>query len=114
MLLRSVSASGAETLCLSFLLNIEKTGRLFVSGGGELASAGDDGGEERAGASEVGSDGCGLELKSVEFRHIGDAALPGDLAAGIVEGVDVASTLSTRLRLAGGSSSYSGRFICRE
>lgn len=106
--LRSDSTSGAETLCLSFRLNSENTGRLFGSGGGELSSAGDDGGEDRAGGSEVGcigSDGCGLELSGAELIRAGDKGSMGDLGAGAVEGEDAVLACSTRLRLVGGSSS---------
>jgi hypothetical protein len=54
-------------------LNSEKTGRLFVSGGGELSSAGDEGGDDRVGASEkLGGNGCGLELRVVELIRVGD------------------------------------------
>lgn len=104
--LRSDRISGAETLCWSFLLNSEKTGRRFTSGGGELSSAGDDGGDDRVGASEkVGSEGCGLELRRADPKRVGDKGFTGDLGTGVVEGVGSLSASSTRLRLVGGSSS---------
>lgn len=102
-------------LCLSFRLNREKTGRLLRSGGGELSSAGDEGGDDLVGASEkVGNEGCGLELRRVKLMCVGDKVATGDFGTGVFEGVDLLSASSTRLRLAGGSPSYSGRFVCRE
>ena len=86
-------------------MNSEKTGRLFTSAGGELAGAGDEGGDERAGASEVGRDGGGLELTGAELIRVGDSDFTGDLAVGVAEGVDSILASSTRLRLVGGSSS---------
>lgn len=126
--LRSDRISGADTLCLSLRLNSEKTGRLLVSGGGELSSAGDDGGDDRVGASEEGGgDGCGLELMvgirvggevfdgaetRVGGEVLGDEA-PVDEAF-TIPGPDVKDialpSSPTRLRLAHGSPSYSGRF----
>lgn len=90
---------------MSFLLNKENTGRLFRSGGGELFSAGEDGGEHGVGASEkVGSDGCGLEVRGVEFIRVGDRGSVGSLGTVVVEVVGSTAS-STRLRLVGGSSS---------
>lgn len=60
-------------------MNKEKTCRLLTSGGGELSGAGDDGGDDRAGASEnVGRDGCGLELRGAELVCMGDEASTND------------------------------------
>jgi hypothetical protein len=87
-------------------LNSEKTGRRFTSGGGELSSVGDDGGDDRVGASEkVGSEGCGLELRRAELKRVGDRAFTGDMGTGVVVGVGSLSAFATRLRLIGGSSS---------
>lgn len=102
---RSDSTSGADKLCLSFLLNSENTGRLFESGGGELSSAGDEGGEDLAGASEVGIVGGGLELRAAELTRAGDKGSVGDSSVGPMDGEGIGSTFSTRLRLVGGSSS---------
>jgi hypothetical protein len=105
LLLFSDRTSGAETLCLSFLLNRENTGRLFGSGGGELLGAGEDGGEEGVRASEkVGSDGWGLEVRGAELMRVGDRGPIGDLGTGVVEVVGSVFASSTRLRLIGGSS----------
>lgn len=112
--MRSDSTSGADTLCLSFRLNSENTGRLFGSGGGELSSAGEEGGEDRVAGSEVGGNGCGLELRGAELIRAGDRGFIGDFGAGVEVGEDAISSCSTRLRLVGGSSSWSGRFVCRE
>jgi hypothetical protein len=88
-------------------LNSEKTGRLFVSGGGELSSAGDEGGDDRVSASEkLDGDGCGLELRGAELTRAGDGdRVVIDFAASAVGDVGSVSTSSTRLRLAGGSAS---------
>lgn len=103
--LRSERVSGAERLCLSFRLNSEKTGRLPEFGGGDFSSAGEDGGDDRVGASEeVGSDGCGLELSGAELMRVGEEASTGDSGACVVDIVGSAVS-ETRLRLVGGSSS---------
>ena len=88
-------------------MNSEKTGRLFVSGSGELSSAGEEGGDDRVGASEkVGGEGCGLELRGAELVRVGDGerVVVGFRASAVGDVVAV-STSSTRLRLAGGSAS---------
>lgn len=99
-------------------MNSEKTGRLFVSGGGgELSSAGDEAGDDGVGASEkVGAEGCGLELGGAELTRVGDGehAVGGGFEASVVAGAGSVSASSTRLRFAGGSASQSGRFACRE
>lgn len=86
-------------------MNNEKTGRLFASAGGELAGAGDEGGDDRVGASDGGKEGGGLELTGAELIRVGDKDPTGDLGVGVVEGVGSVSASSTRLRLGGGSSS---------
>lgn len=118
--LRSERTSGADTLCLSFRLKSENTGRLFTGvlaseGGGELLSTGDEGGEERDGASEkVGSGGWGLELRSAEAMRAGDGGFAGDPDAEVASSVDSRHASSTRRRLVGGSPSYVGRLVWRE
>ena len=86
-------------------MNSEKTGRRLRSGGGELSGVGEDGGDDRVGASEkVGSVACGLELSGAELMRVGEGISIGDVGAGVVD--TVGSTVSeTRLRLVGGSSS---------
>lgn len=89
-------------------MNIEKTGRRFWTGGGELHGTGDDGGLDRGGSSEktagesFGLDGGGVELPRPTDETMTAGAASGDVkvAAWVLSVV-----VSTRLRLVGGSSS---------
>lgn len=90
-------------VALDCFLNMENTGRRFWSGGGELRGAGDDGGLDRANASEkMAGDSFGLDGGDEDSLHAGEDCCRVGTAGGEIS--TSVSILSTRLRLVGGSS----------
>jgi hypothetical protein len=95
-------------LGLTCFLNIEKTGRRFWTGGGELRGTGEDGGLDRGGTSEktadelFGLDGGETELERVIDEGMTLEAVSEDIN---VVGSVLSIVFSVRLRLVGGSSS---------
>jgi hypothetical protein len=106
--LRSDSGCLGTGVALTCFLNREKTGRRFCTGGGELVGKGEDGGLDR---------GVSSDQSAGEFLGLDVGGSPG--FRGAVESFTEASDVfvlamltsvvciahSTRLRLAGGSSS---------
>ena len=93
---------------------MENVGRRDATGGEERGGDGEDGGVDLNGASEdINGDFFGLEVGSrVVSREHGES-----LAAASLATPSLSSELrveSTRLRFAGGSSSCSECFFCRE
>lgn len=71
--LRSVKDSFVTALVLTCFLNIEKTGRLFWRGGGELRGAGDEGGLDLLDGSEkMAGDSFGLDVGGEATSHGGE------------------------------------------
>jgi hypothetical protein len=107
--LRSESA-GCLVLgvALTCLLNREKTGRRFWTGGGELVVMGEDGGLDRGTSSDHGAGELfELDVGGSAISRGGSESIAGT-SSGSVLGVlssVVCTAHSTRLRLAGGSAS---------
>jgi len=101
---------------LAFFLMNEKTGRRFWSGGGELFGTGDDGGLDRGASSDhTAGEYFGLDVGGSEGSQ-GLSEVYATASMGCVAAIPVSvvsGAHSTRLRFAGGSSSYNERF-CRE
>lgn len=103
---RSISGSLLVVVALVCFLNIENTGRRFWSGGGELRGVGDDGGLDRANASEkMAGDSFGLDGGDEDFVCEGEEFSIARTTGGISTSVSILSTaVSTRRRFVGGSS----------
>lgn len=113
--LRSESGGFAAGVALACFLKREKTGRRFWTGGGELVAKGEDGGLDRGVASDHSAgEFFGLDVGGSAVAGGDSESFTGASSGHVLEIMTsvVCTAHSTRLRLVGGSSSYSGRF-CR-
>lgn len=78
-------------VALDCFLNMENTGRRFWTGGGELRGAGDDGGLDRANASEkMAGDSFGLDGRGEDSLHTGEGCfIAGTAGGGISTSVSI-------------------------
>lgn len=104
------------TVGFDVLLKMENTGRRFGTGGGELVWPSSDGGLDLGTSSDhipeefFGLDVGGSDDSKISFLHGELVVSPSTIG---IEPSILFTGFSTRLRLVGGSSSYSVRF-CRE
>jgi hypothetical protein len=112
--LRSDSGCFVMAAALACFLNRENTGRRFWTGEGELVGKGEDGGLDRGASSDQSAgEFLGLDVGGSEASR-GAVESFMRASSGFVLAVStsvVCMAHSTRLRLVGGSSSYSWRFF---
>jgi hypothetical protein len=87
---------------------MENTGRRFCRAGGELRSAGDEGGLDRGASSEkMAGESFGLDMGGVDVSRGGPqfSRIEETVADSIMSTLVFSTVDSTRLRLVGGSSS---------